>query len=147
MEEIAAYTESQEPLVPATSCTVGTPLLARFSADGVWYRAEVQTPQDSDGKLQVLFVDYGNAELVSAVDTLPIPGKFTTLCKQAATYRIGSATGTMYEEWPQEAFGKFEELAQASKCLTATILETREDSVVVSLKSEGCLDFPRALFN
>lgn len=140
MKEIAAYIESQETIVPAKSLTVvGTPLLAKFSEDALWYRAEVCTPEDSDGMVQVLFVDYGNAELVSVANILPIPGQFTKLRRQAATYCLGSTSGTAtHEEWLHNASCKFEELALASECLAATVLASRKDCVVVSLK--GCLD-------
>lgn len=145
MEEIATYITSLEAPVPATPRNVGAPVLAKFSEDEVWYRAEVLTPVDSEEKVQVLFVDYGNAELVSVVDTLTIPRHFTALHKLAATYRLGSTSGTTHEEWPEEAFSKFEELAQASECLAATVMELKEDHVVVALKSAAGTDFAESI--
>ena len=140
MEEIAAYVASLDTLVPAKSRSVGVPLLAKFSEDKVWYRAEVLTPEDSEGKVQVLYVDYGNTEAVSSADTLPIPQHFAELRRQVATYCLGSTSGDVREEWPDEAFTKFEELALASDCLTATVLEHRGDQVVIALKNEAGLD-------
>lgn len=140
MEEIAAYAASFDTPVPVKSLNAGAPLLAKFSEDGVWYRAEVLTPEDSDGRVQVLFVDYGNTEPVSRADTLPIPQRFTKLHKQAATYCLGSASGGVREEWSDDAFTKFEELTVGSECLTATVLELREGQVVVTLKSGAGLD-------
>jgi len=45
--------------------TVGLPCVAQFSADGNWYRAEVIDVKGSGGGLvKVLYVDYGNCELL-----------------------------------------------------------------------------------
>lgn len=152
MEEISTHVASLGTLVPANlvpanlvpakPLSVGAPLLAMFSQDEVWYRAEVLAPEDSEGKVRVSFVDYGNTQSVSvASNTLPIPQRFTALHRQAATYCLGSTSGVTREKWSEEAFTKFDELAQASECLTATVLELREGKVVViALKSDAGVD-------
>lgn len=140
MEEIAAHVASSDTIVPAKPLTVGAPLLAKFPEDELWYRAEVLAPEDCEGKVQVLFVDYGNIEAVSVANTLPIPRHFTALHRQAATYSLGSTSGATPEKWSEEAFTKFDELARASKCLIGTVLKLAEGNVMITLKSEAGVD-------
>jgi len=49
---------------------VGEACIARFSEDGVWYRAEVT--QCSSDSYDVKFVDFGNSSCVVASDVLEI---------------------------------------------------------------------------
>lgn len=140
MEEIAEYAAMPETIEPPTDVCPGDPIIAKFSEDGVWYRAQV-LGCDSEENVEVLFVDYGNTECVPVADTLPIPQHFTTLRKQAATYRLSTESGFTREEWSGEAFEKFEQLAQNSECLAASVVSIEGDSVLVSLKCDTALDF------
>lgn len=51
----------------AVECfTEGTPCAGLFSQDKRWYRAEIyETPDENASKVKVMFVDYGNLEMVA----------------------------------------------------------------------------------
>ena len=61
----ALYSTGGQPLdTPAP----GQHCVAQYEADNIWYRAEVSGI--SDGGIEVLFVDYGNTEVVQSVKVL-----------------------------------------------------------------------------
>lgn len=59
---------------------MGTPCLAPFSEDDIYYRAKIiQVKSDS---VQVLFVDYGNHESVPVDEVKTIPVQYLQLPQQ-----------------------------------------------------------------
>lgn len=145
MEEISQYVTSLETIEPPKDLRVGDPIITRFSADQLWYRAQILSCKDSSEGVEVVFVDYGNTEVVPVADTITIPVHFTALRKQANTYQLSTSSGITFEEWTDEAFAKFEELAQPCNCLVATVMDTKEEGVVVALQSVTCMDFAEAI--
>ncbi|CAH1134389.1 unnamed protein product [Ceutorhynchus assimilis] len=66
-----------------TTFTVGTPCLAPFSEDNVWYRAKIMgNKPTSEDLFDVLFVDYGNSQTVAAKDLKIIPNDYLELAQQ-----------------------------------------------------------------
>eukprot|EP00762_Andalucia_godoyi_P002922 ANDGO_04131.mRNA.1 Staphylococcal nuclease domain-containing protein 1 len=53
------------------------PLLAKFSADGKWYRARVVQVFESEKIAEVLYVDFGNVERVAFRDTRPMTSAYS----------------------------------------------------------------------
>lgn len=51
--------------------SVGTICEAKYSADGVWYKAKIEEILDG-GKYKVTYVEYGNGEVVSITDIKPL---------------------------------------------------------------------------
>lgn len=142
-EAIANYTASLQDSKPRKSISVGDPLIAMATEDGVWYRAEVLSC-DEDG-VEVLYVDYGNTEILPVTNTLPIPQQFVSLRKQALTYQLCTKSADTVEVWPNEAFSKLEDLAQSSEFITATVVGVEGDRLLVSLESNTCPDFAEAI--
>jgi survival-of-motor-neuron-related-splicing factor 30 len=69
------------PNAHANFFSVGTICEGRYSADGVWYKAKINTILEG-GKYHVTYTDYGNEEVVSITDIRPlqeIAKKSTTL--------------------------------------------------------------------
>ncbi|XP_071334747.1 tudor domain-containing 6 isoform X2 [Trachinotus anak] len=67
--------------VETDTLSPGSPCIALFSDDQLWYRAEVI---DKDGdKLSVLFVDYGNKSQVNVTDVKEIPSDLMVSPPQA----------------------------------------------------------------
>lgn len=62
-EQMKQTYENEAAGQAVTSPACGMPVCAQFSEDLQWYRALVMTV-DSDGGLEVLFVDFGNSETV-----------------------------------------------------------------------------------
>jgi len=58
-------------LVPPTFFAVGTTCEAKFSADGVWYKAVINSISEG-GKYHVTYTEYGNAEEVPITDIRPL---------------------------------------------------------------------------
>ena len=61
----------------------GLPVLSEFSEDKTWYRAAMIPPQGPDNQWGVLYVDYGNRELVNIHKLLSIPEGFLHLPMQS----------------------------------------------------------------
>lgn len=138
MEGITKYmTASPEARSPKEAIVAGDDLLAKCSEDTQWYRAEVLSCDDSAQTARILLVDYGSTDVVPFADTCAVPQQFTTLCRQANTFRLTSRSG---EEWSVDTFAKFEALAKSCR-LIATVLDQQDRCVVVSLKSGDGLDF------
>jgi len=56
---------------------------AKFSADGVWYRAKVIRSNQQKKSAEVQFVDYGNKETLSFANLRPLPDQFRKLDHQS----------------------------------------------------------------
>lgn len=72
MGTIASYFSVNPPLPGAHTAKRNELLVAKFSADGQWYRAKVlkiTSPSD----IQVQYVDFGNFETVTSKDVAPLP--------------------------------------------------------------------------
>ena len=67
---------------PVSSPSPNIPVLARYSGDGLWYRAIVKKPPNEKG-CRVFFVDYGNSETVPADGLVEMPPHFLSLESQA----------------------------------------------------------------
>ncbi|KAJ8317099.1 hypothetical protein KUTeg_005003 [Tegillarca granosa] len=60
---------------PLSSPVVGVICAAKYSADGQWYRARIETIPERD-VAAVLFIDFGNRENVQFTNLLPLPQQF-----------------------------------------------------------------------
>lgn len=141
MKEIVEFVSSESS---PSSFIVGGPLLAKFSQDNLWYRAEVLSHNDPDN-VEVFFVDYGNSETVSVAAARSIPGQFLTLRRQAITFRLATKSGVTMDQWPDHAFSKLEELFQDCSSVVGMVVDPGGDSVAVALKSDSCQDFAESI--
>lgn len=66
------FSSSSSASSQANLFAVGTICEAKFSEDGVWYKAEITSILDG-GKYHVRYTEYGNAEVVSIADIRPLP--------------------------------------------------------------------------
>jgi staphylococcal nuclease domain-containing protein 1 len=76
-KRMAAYGEAQnaKPANTDFKPKAGEICGAKFAADGLWYRAKVEK-RNADGSCEVLFVDYGNSDLVALADIRPTDASF-----------------------------------------------------------------------
>ena len=58
---------------PLENTVRGTKCAAQFSLDRHWYRAEITGTTKEKGKVEVVFIDYGNKEVVAAKDLCKLP--------------------------------------------------------------------------
>ncbi|KAL1509362.1 hypothetical protein ABEB36_004116 [Hypothenemus hampei] len=76
--------ESADSLPNLTEFKVGTPCLAIFSEDGLWYRGQITNIETLNSRVvNILFVDYGNSEVVSITNLKIIPEKLMELPQQS----------------------------------------------------------------
>jgi len=68
---IPTITPSKGAGLPTTTFSVGTICEAKFSEDGVWYKAKINSILDG-GKYHVTYTEYGNEEVVAITDIRPL---------------------------------------------------------------------------
>jgi len=91
-----------------TNINVGSLCCARYSADGAWYRAVV-TDMVSSRQVRVLFVDYGNSDVVTtSTDLKLLSPKFCS--KPPFVYHCSLAGVSQAEGWSDEMKTTFLEL-------------------------------------
>ena len=73
-QELQEYADSPCPQMVA-SPLLNTPVLAKYSEDGLWYRALISVHQGAD-RYTVFFVDFGNTDVVSVTDLVCVPASF-----------------------------------------------------------------------
>ncbi|XP_067679478.1 maternal protein tudor-like isoform X2 [Haliotis asinina] len=105
----------------------GQPCCAQYSEDGEWYRGKVMSVQGNN--VTVLFVDYGNSDVVKGEDvkmlspTMLSPGPFALEC---ALEHADPVT----QEWTDDAIAYFETLT-AEKEITCTFKQGKDVSLIV----------------
>ena len=136
---------------PPSSLSPGQLVLAQFSTNLTWYRAQVVSFDPTGGgggSAEVLLVDYGNCESVPLTSIRRLPQGFVSLPKQAITCALSGVKPAMEEDskWRPEAMEKLKELAMENELMTATVLRVSDANVVeVSLRSDSYQDFSKAL--
>ena len=75
-EQLANVLSTSLRPLPVSQLIPGKPCLAKFSEDGVLYRAKVcSMPQDD--LVQIMFVDYGNFEEKATTEVMVLPEHLT----------------------------------------------------------------------
>ena len=95
--------EATPPVAGAYKPKNGELCAARFSEDNQWYRAKVVKAAKDGASAQVLYVDYGNEENVSASRLAALPSQFTALAPQAKPLQLAAVKLPADEEWRAEA--------------------------------------------
>jgi len=112
--------ESRPPVPGAYTPKVGDLCVAKFSIDNEWYRAKVLSVQ-SNGNVNVLFIDYGNRDLVHSNKLAHIPAGFETLSPQATEYQLALVQLSTDEDDVEACIDKFKEMVLADEGATFTI--------------------------
>lgn len=93
---------------------------AQFSVDGLWYRAAVETVEEDD-TFTVRFVDFGNAERVSADKVSPIPRSFLSLPRIAVQCQLAGIKPKSSIIWPSNATHGFRLLVEGRELMAKQI--------------------------
>ncbi|XP_069707021.1 tudor domain-containing protein 6 [Phaenicophaeus curvirostris] len=114
MAEIQEYCiNSSHPCTwPSSAC------LAQYSEDEKWYRALILSEVPSAEKVEVLYVDYGNRDLVSLTNLRSTDERFLRLEAQAfrcSLYNLIQPNGQDPLAWDEEAIQAFQEFIDTSK--------------------------------
>ncbi|KAM6207791.1 tudor domain-containing protein 6 [Sarcoramphus papa] len=113
MAEIQEYCKnsSQPHAWPNSVC------LAQYSEDEKWYRALIISEVPSAEKVEVIYVDYGNRELVSLTNLRSTNERFLRLEAQAfrcSLYNLIQPNGQDPFAWDEEAIQAFQEFVDTS---------------------------------
>ncbi|XP_021350187.1 uncharacterized protein LOC110448334 isoform X2 [Mizuhopecten yessoensis] len=102
------YSNQEKPLA-TEQVTCGTPCVALYGEDGLWYRATVLAKNNKD--IEVMFVDYGNSETVNLSELREIQSKDMSLPQQAFCCCLkGIVPESESEGWEKIACSRLEEL-------------------------------------
>lgn len=105
--------------------SVGDPCCAKFSEDKSWYRAVVTDVLT--GKVEVLFVDYGNSERVPSKSVKKLSPQFSELPCQGIRCTLNRIRPMGSKDWRSTDIKTFENLAlECSGELTVIALEDDE---------------------
>ena len=83
----------------------------RFSADGLWYRATILDVDQKAGHAKVLYVDYGNCEILPTTELREIPITFRVLPKQAILVEVDELK-TMFPSAAEEFRNKMSQMTE-----------------------------------
>ena len=146
MSEIDNYyskLENEELALQAP--TPGDMCCGQYTADDVWYRAEVQEVCN-DGNISVHFVDYGNDELLPSTRVKKLLEQFQVLPAQAVNCSLFGVEPVNGGSWSEDANEKFHDLC-SDKSLVGKVwtvnqlvleveLTDKEDRAGMSLNSQ-----------
>uniref|UniRef100_A0A8B9ME56 Tudor domain containing 6 n=1 Tax=Accipiter nisus TaxID=211598 RepID=A0A8B9ME56_9AVES len=113
MAEIQEYCKnsSHPPAWPNSVC------LAQYSEDEKWYRALIISEVPSAEKVEVIYVDYGNRQMVSLTNLRSTNERFLRLEAQAfrcSLYNLIQPNGQDPFAWDEEAIQAFQEFVDTS---------------------------------
>ena len=126
--ELQEFAESCSPQGPV-SLKVNVPVLAKYSVDGMWYRARVLAHPDKDS-YTVLFVDFGNVDTAKGADLIIVPPSFLSVPVSAVKCSLAGS----FETLPLAA-ERFEELSTVAT-FQCTVVDVGE-SYSVELQHDG----------
>ena len=121
--------KDHEKVLPSPS--VGDPCIAKFSADGAWYRAKVLSILD-DTQVLVRFIDYGNEDAVNKKQVKLLKKTYRELpavCLKCGLSDIAPTTGS----WSEAVAYKFEEMVLGKNMVAGCISENHEGTKLVEL--------------
>ncbi|XP_029828969.2 tudor domain-containing protein 1 isoform X3 [Ixodes scapularis] len=76
MVQLNAWVGEASPPAPAGRLAKGDYVCALFSQDDTWYRGQLMSDRSAEGSFRVLFIDYGNSEVVPLGSLRPLPPRF-----------------------------------------------------------------------
>ncbi|KAG5456833.1 MAG: hypothetical protein BJ554DRAFT_3312 [Olpidium bornovanus] len=120
MKEFSVY-HSSEKSDPSWKPKKGELVSAKYTSDDSWYRATIRRLIPASNEAEILYVDYGNSEVVSLSRIRPMPAEFGSLPPQSRAASLafvkipGEETG-----YGNEACRRFHELVR-DKQLVANV--------------------------
>lgn len=146
MEAVNHYCEGAKSLNDVVKSTeVGNMVCAQYSKDRNWYRARIVGKQQRQSapkchvqqlpKVEVCFIDYGNAEVVPLNRLRKIRPDFTDIPELAVSCSlVDIVPPTKNEIWPTQSIKAFGSLTR-EKALLMSVLKKSGGKLYVDLKS------------
>ncbi|KAF9965273.1 hypothetical protein BGZ70_005143 [Mortierella alpina] len=108
---------------------VGEIISAKFTEDNQWYRAKVIRNVTESKSVEVLYVDYGNAETIPLSRALPLPSQFSKLPQQAQEAVLSYVkVPEIKDDFGLEAANRFRDMVSGRQLVG--VVEQREHSVM-----------------
>jgi staphylococcal nuclease domain-containing protein 1 len=85
------------PPLPGSLTPKRNDLVASLFLDNLWYRARIEKIESGD-KVHVLYVDYGNREVVPSTKLAALPGQYASFAPQAKEYTLALVKAVSDEE-------------------------------------------------
>ena len=123
----SAYSSNQEPYLPE----VGKLCAARFSGDGAWYRAVVNSV--SDVTVHVTYVDFGNSETTTTAALQPLRPEHSLLPLQGVKCKLAGLRPLQGQDWDAEATMYFRKLIEGVRLNCWAVQEHSNHSFSVRL--------------
>ncbi|XP_043481522.1 uncharacterized protein LOC122510734 isoform X2 [Leptopilina heterotoma] len=128
MEKIAVIYESGGVVLDKSKVKLNIPCIAQYADDERWYRAVIQKIDGTNAT--VLFVDYGNVEVVCFNKLKEIRDEFTSLPIQAVPCKLFGPEKT---EWTEEEINDFSDIVNG-KLLEIEFIGKDQDTFKVLLR-------------
>ena len=133
----AAYQGGNQPAMNAADCTVGKPCIAFYAADSGWYRGHVVSV--TSGQVKVLYVDYGNTEVVPIRQVRPAQLQFLKSPPIQAIRCCLRGAEKADSQWTKDQISAFDGAASAPG-VTCRIVDIRDDIYIVELSDKNGRD-------
>jgi staphylococcal nuclease domain-containing protein 1 len=109
MSQLRTELEARPPIAGSYTPKAGELCVAKFSMDDEWYRAKILSAKSS-GDVTVLFIDYGNKEVLKSTRLAALPAGFETLPGQAHEYALAMVQVGSDEDDVENALDYLKEL-------------------------------------
>lgn len=147
MEKIHQEFSASPPLPGAYTPKRGELCAARFSFDKQWYRAKIEKIQGAN--ISVLYVDYGNREILNSSSLASLPSHFTTDKAFAQEYTLACVTLPADTDYREVAIKSLkEDILNKSVLLNVesrgpvpevTLTDSQRNDIAKNLIAEGLL--------
>lgn len=118
---------------PLRDIKTGCGCVAKYSEDNRWYRAVIKNFESETDSCEVLFVDYGNTEIVKSSEVKMIEPELCVLPAQAIECRLHNIPDTI----SSEATLEFMKILESEELLAKVEFVDNEVLVVTLLDSSG----------
>ncbi|KAI9494738.1 hypothetical protein BDB00DRAFT_286742 [Zychaea mexicana] len=127
MSELSQYHVSRGGMDGPHKPRVGDIVSAKFTEDDSWYRAKVR--RVAGDSIDVLYIDYGNSEIISTSRIRVLPDKFKTLKPQAQEAVLSFVKGPeRNEDYGDESMERLKELTGGKQLVG--IIDARDNGVL-----------------
>ncbi|XP_035667114.1 uncharacterized protein LOC118409857 isoform X3 [Branchiostoma floridae] len=135
MENLQQSLENSNNSLNFNELQVGDLCCAKFAQDARWYRARVVSKCPGDRSVTVLFVDYGNIEVVDISKTTACPAEVANIPSQASECVCTGAEAAADGVWSTEAASFLAE--QADTEVSMKVVKVVHDKSIVVEAFQG----------
>ena len=82
--------------------TIGELVLAQYSVDKKWYRSQITQTFTTEQEVEVIFLDYGNSEVISFSKLRELPQQFSILPPHAKECILAEIEPSVPREWSEK---------------------------------------------